>query len=162
MSNWRVSVAVALLLGLSCEATGQTNKAADSPSDSPLVGTLPSNSANGQPTGKPRVKLPRADPLAEAARQQSGLDREQARTLLLSGGYNGITDLRPQPNSIWVWQADGMKDGRPVRVGIDYRGKLLELSANAAVPCASPGIGARVGGFGVGTRLSEATACAGR
>jgi len=162
MSSWQGAIVAALLLGLSCEALGQTNKAADSPPGLPLVGTQPSNSANGQPTGKPRAKVPPADPSAEAARRQSGIDQEQARTLLLSGGYNRITDLRPQPNSIWVWQADGMKDGRPVRVGIDYRGKLLELSANAPVPCASPGIGARVNGFGVGTRLSEATACAGR
>jgi hypothetical protein len=162
MRNWRVPIAVAVLLGLSCEAIGQTDKVADGPAGSPLVGTQPSNSANGQPTGKPRVKAPPADPFAAAVKQQSGIDQEQARTLLQSGGYSRVIDLRPQPNSIWVWQADVMKDGRPVRVGIDYRGKLLELSANAAVPCASPGVAARVSGFGVGTRLSEATACAGR
>ena len=160
MFNWRVCIAVTLLLDLSSAALGQINKAVDNPTGSPL--SQPPNSASDHPTTKQHVKVPSADPSAEAARRQSGIDKDQARNLLLTGGYNRISDLRPQPNSIWVWQADGMKDGRPVRVGIDYRGNLLELSAKSAAPCASPGIRGSVSGFGVGTRLSEATACAGR
>ena len=163
MITWRMGVAATLLIGVASVALSQTNNPADNPTSLPRTATQqPPNPTTDHPTNKPRVKAHPIDPSAEAARQQSGIDEAQARDLLLSGGYNRISDLRGQPNSIWVWQADGMKDGRRVRVGIDYRGNILELSTNAAVPCTSPGIGSRVGSFGAGSRLSEATVCGGR
>jgi len=92
----------------------------------------------------------------------SGLTDEQARTLLQQEGYTGISNLRAEPNSIWVWQADAMKDGRRVRLGVDYRGKLLELSGGSR-PCTSLGGGAGSGFVGApGARLSEASGCSGR
>jgi hypothetical protein len=162
MINWRMCVVAMLLVDVASIAWSQTNTPADTPTSVPRTVTQPPGPAPDHLTNKPRVKAKAIDPLAEAARRQSGIDEPQARNLLQSGGYDRISDLRAQPNSVWVWQADGMKDGRRVRVGIDYRGKVLELSTNAAVPCASPGIGTGVGSFGVGSRLSEATACAGR
>src|SRR5204862_1410717 len=76
-------------------------------------------------------------------------------------GYNSVNTLQPQPNSIWVWQADALKNGRPVRLGIDYRGNVLELGATAT-PCTLPGMSPTTGGFGVGARLSETSRCSGR
>ncbi|HTT79183.1 MAG TPA: hypothetical protein VMF86_05845 [Stellaceae bacterium] len=99
----------------------------------------------------------------QAAEQQSGLSAAQAQTLLEEKGYHRIVSVQADPGSLWVWQADVMKDGRPTRVGIDYRGNVLELSSTQARPCTVPGVqlGA-VGGLGVGSRLSQSDACASR
>ena len=113
-------------------------------------------------TGAPNAKKPvKQDPAATAAQQQSGISEVQARSVLQQQGYASVTTLQAQPNSIWVWQADAMKNGRHVRLGIDYRGNVAELGGPAQ-PCAMPGMSSGVAGFGVGSRLSEATGCAGR
>lgn len=101
------------------------------------------------------------DPAVGAAQRQSGVSEAQARTLLQQHGYASVNTLQAQPNSVWVWQADAMKNGRPIRIGIDYRGNVLELGATAT-PCNLPGLNPTTGGFGVGARLSEASRCSGR
>jgi len=101
------------------------------------------------------------DPAVQAAQKQSGLSEVQARSLLQQRGYASVNGLQAQPNSVWVWQADVMKDGRPLRIGIDYRGNVLELGATAT-PCTLPGMAPTTGGFAVGARLSEASRCSGR
>ena len=132
---------------------------AESTSEQAVPSTQQSTSA---PTTMSREKKAAAqDPVAAAAQRQSGLSEAQARSLLQQQGYASVNTLQPQPNSLWVWQADAMKNGRPVRLGIDYRGNVLELGATAT-PCALPGMSPTVGGFGVGARLSEASRCAGR
>jgi hypothetical protein len=130
---------------------------------------VPSENTSEQPvpsTGTPTAMGPANKPatqdaLATSAQRQSGISEGQARILLQQQGYATVNTLQPQPNSLWVWQADAMKNGRPVRLGIDYRGNVLELGATAT-PCALPGMSPIVGGFGVGARLSEASRCAGR
>ena len=47
------------------------------------------------------------------SRQQQSPSKAEARGLLQRRGYNSINTLQPQPNSIWVWQADVIKNGRP-------------------------------------------------
>src|SRR6266550_7872127 len=102
-----------------------------------------------------RQKKPvQQDPAVSAAQRQSGLSEVQARNLLQQQGYASLGTLEAQPNSIWVWQADAVKNGRRVRLGIDHRGNVLELGGSAR-PCAFPGMSSGVGGLGVGTRLSE-------
>lgn len=49
-----------------------------------------------------------------AAQQQSGLTYDDARNLLQERGYTGNNDLRADPSSAWVWQADGMNNRRRV------------------------------------------------
>lgn len=110
--------------------------------------------------GRNKETTPR-DPAVVAAQRQSGLTEVQARSLLQQQGYASVNTLRAQPNSIWVWQADVIKNGRPIRLGIDYRGNVLELGATAA-PCNLPGLSPTTGGFGVGARLSDASRCSGR
>ena len=124
------------------------------PAENTSEGAIPSTAA---PTATGQEKTPRA----AAAQHQSGLSEAQARGLLQQRGYNSVNTLQPQPNSIWVWQADALKNGRPVRLGIDYRGNVLELGATAT-PCTLPGRSPTTGGFGVGARLSEASRCSGR
>ena len=114
-------------------------------------------STGAVPANKPATQ----DALANSAQRQSGLSEVQARSLLQQQGYISVNTLRPQPNSVWVWQADAMKNGRHVRLGIDYRGNVLELGATAT-PCNLPGMSPTVGGFGAGARLSEASRCSGR
>ena len=112
-------------------------------------------------TATPRREPPGINPAELAATRQSGVTDAQARSLLQQQGYTGINDLHADPNSIWVWQADALKNGRRVRLGIDYRGNLLELGASAQ-PCISPGTGFGAGPLGTGARLSEADRCSSR
>jgi len=128
---------------------------AENPSEQP-VASAAAPTAVGQ-ANKPATQ----DALANSAQRQSGLSEVQARSLLQQQGYISVNTLRPQPNSVWVWQADAMKNGRHVRLGIDYRGNVLELGATAT-PCNLPGMSPTVGGFGAGARLSEASRCSGR
>jgi len=112
-------------------------------------------------TATPRHKKSTVNPAVGVAEQQSGLNSEDVTTLLRQRGYTGINDLHADPNSIWVWQADGMKNGQRVRLGIDNHGKLLELGASTQ-PCTSPGAGFGAGPLGTGARISEANRCSGR
>src|SRR5258708_13821877 len=128
---------------------------AEQPSGFPGVSPSPSS------TAATPAKKPAKNPAETAAQRQSGLTDAQARTLLQQEGYTGISNLRAEPNSIWVWQADAMKDGRRVRLGADYRGNLLELSGGAR-PCAAPGGGVGPGFGRPGARLSDATRCSGQ
>jgi|SRR5438552_2907961 len=129
------------------------------PAENPSEKPVPSAAA---PTAVGQANKPATqDALANSAQRQSGLSEVQARSLLQQQGYISVNTLRPQPNSVWVWQADAMKNGRHVRLGIDYRGNVLELGATAT-PCNLPGMSPTVGGFGAGARLSEASRCSGR
>lgn len=112
-------------------------------------------------TATPRHKKNLVNPAEIETQQQSGLTGEDARDLLQQRGYTGINGLRADPNSIWVWQADGMKNGRRVRLGIDNRGNLLELGESSQ-PCTSPGAGFGAGPLGTGARISEADRCSSR
>jgi hypothetical protein len=110
------------------------------------------------PSSPPPAERP-VNPAEAAARQQSGLDKAEVQTLLRSEGYSRLGAIEADPNSVWVWQADAMKDGRRVRVGIDYRGNVLVISPEANRPCTAPGVNYGVGGLGVGAELSAASAC---
>lgn len=48
----------------------------------------------------------------------------QARSRIEDHGYTNVSKLHKDQNSIW--QAEAMKDGRQVRVGLDYRGNVVE------------------------------------
>ena len=113
-------------------------------------------------TATSREKKPTPqDPATTSVQRQSGLSESQARSLLQQKGYTSLVGLEAQPNSVWVWQADAMKNGRRLRLGIDYRGNVLELGASTA-PCPLPGMNPNIGGVGIGTRLSDANRCTGR
>jgi hypothetical protein len=78
-------------------------------------------------TATPRRKKSAVNPADIAAQEQSGLSNADVSSLLRERGYTGVNDLHADPNSIWVWQGDAMKNGRRVRLGVDSRGNLLEL-----------------------------------
>jgi hypothetical protein len=114
-------------------------------------------------TATPRRKntAVKQNPADTAAQQQSGLTGEDASTLFRQRGYTGVSDLHADPNSLWVWQADAVKNGRRVRLGIDNHGNLLELGASTQ-PCTSPGAGFGAGPLGTGARISDANRCLNR
>jgi hypothetical protein len=112
-------------------------------------------------TATPRRKKSAVNPAEAAAQQQSGFANEDVRSLLQQQGYASVNDVHADPNSIWVWQADALKNGRRVRLGIDNRGNLLELGASTQ-PCTSLGAGFGAGPLGTGARISEADRCSGR
>lgn len=113
-------------------------------------------------TVTPRHNPPTAGPGESAAAGQSGINKVQARVIIEQQGYTRIGEIQAEPNSIWVWQADAIKDGRRVRIGIDYRGNLLELGGGAR-PCAAPGAGlGPVSPLGTGMRLYESSSCSNR
>ena len=87
-----------------------------------------------------RLRTQKIDRNSAAAQQQSGLDQAEATSLITTQGYSRVGEVRPDPNSIWVWQADAMKNGRRVRLGIDNHGHLLEISNGQPQPCTTPAI----------------------
>ena len=124
------------------------------PSSALSYGSTPSN----YPSGASKLRAEKLDPNAVTARRQSGLSQTEATDQMTGQGYTRVGEVHADPNSIWVWQADAMKNGRRVRLGIDNRGNLLELGATAT-PCTIPGTNPMVGGLGVGARLSGTAAC---
>ncbi|MBV8771999.1 MAG: hypothetical protein JO166_06680 [Deltaproteobacteria bacterium] len=120
-----------------------------------------SNSLNYQSNAS-SLQTQQIDPNRAAAQKQSGLNQADATSLIRTQGYARVGEVRADPNSIWVWQADAMKNGRKVRLGIDSRGNLLEISSGQPRPCTTTGVGFGAGPMGVGSRLSQATDCAAR
>lgn len=98
-------------------------------------------------------------PAEAAAQRQSGLSESDVQALLQGQGYTKLNGIQADPNSIWVWQTDAVKDGRPVRVGVDYRGNVLVIAPEANRPCTGPGLNFGIGGPGAGARLSAARSC---
>ena len=76
--------------------------------------------------------------------RQSGISEMQARNTLEQQGYFSVGTLEAQPNSVWVWQADGMENGMRVRLGTDHRENVRELGGTAT-PCVSRRMGPTVG-----------------
>jgi hypothetical protein len=153
----QICLATLLLVGASGLALAQNLSPAEQPTATPGTATTYPLS-----TAIPHKKAVPKNPAETAAQRQSGLSDAQARSLVQQSGYNGISNFRAEPNSIWVWQADAMKNGRRVRLGIDYRGNLVEISGGSARPCTAPGAGFGAGPLGTGSRLSEATRCSGQ
>jgi len=106
-----------------------------------------------------RLRTRNIDPAMAAAQHQSGLNQADATSLMRTQGYTQLGDVRADPNSNWVWQADAMKNGRRVHLGIDHRGNLSDISAGQTQPCTSPGVGLGAGPMGVGSRLSGVATC---
>jgi periplasmic protein CpxP/Spy len=172
VTRWLSAVLLVVLIGAPQAVLAQESSAGRPPSVAPAAGpqvpnpapvdasdpanygSTPRNYGSPAPAAQPKT-----DPAARAAAQQSGINEAQAASLLQQKGYYRV-EMQADPNSVWVWQADAMKDGRPVRIGIDYRGNVLELSSSEARPCTSPGVRLGVAGsLGAGSQLQQADAC---
>jgi hypothetical protein len=103
--------AAALLLGSAGLAMAQT--AAPRTSTSPSVGTSTNPNANAAGAGN-----------ASLEKGANSFTEGQARRRIEDRGYTNVDQLHKDQNSIW--QAEAMKDGRRVRVGVDFRGNVVE------------------------------------
>jgi hypothetical protein len=111
------------------------------------------------PSNQSRLRTRNIDPAIAAAQRQSGFNEADATSLMRTEGYTQLGGVHADPNSIWVWQADAMKNGRRVQLGIDYHGNLSDISAGQNQPCTIPGVGLGGGPMGVGSRLSGVASC---
>ena len=103
--------AAALLLGSAGWAMAQST--APSTNVTPSAGTSANPNANATGAGN-----------ASLERGANSFTEGQARRRIEDRGYSNVDQLHKDQNSIW--QAEAMKDGRRVRVGLDFRGNVVE------------------------------------
>jgi hypothetical protein len=134
----RAVFAVALLAGSSglalAQSTAQSPTTTSNPQNTPIVSPSP-------PAARDPGVNPNAAGTATAIRNSgtssvpgSGNDalekgtnsytEGQARRRMEDHGYTNVGQLRKDQDSIW--QAEAMKDGRRARVGVDFRGNVVE------------------------------------
>ena len=70
------------------------------------------------------TRTPLAPANAALERGANSFTEGQARRRIEDRGYTNVDQLHKDQNSIW--QAEAMKDGRRVRVGVDFRGNVVE------------------------------------
>ena len=115
----QTAFAAALLLGSAGLALAQTAAPSTttggrvSPNAAPSVGTSANPNANATGAGNAALE-PGANSFTEG----------QARRRIEDRGYTNVDQLHKDQNSIW--QAEATKDGRRVRVGVDFRGNVVE------------------------------------
>jgi periplasmic protein CpxP/Spy len=114
----RTVFATALLLCSAGSALAQstapsTGNPQTSPNAAPSVGT----SANPNPDST-RAGNAGLEPGANSFTEGQALRRIEDH------GYTNVGQLHRDQNSIW--QAEAMKDGRRVQVGVDFRGNVVE------------------------------------
>ena len=107
--------AAALLLGSAGLAMAQSTPPTTTTGNhtSPSVGTSTNPNASTTDAGN-----------ASLERGANSFTEGQARRRIEDRGYTDVDQLRKDQNSIW--QAEAMKDGRRVRVGVDFRGNVVE------------------------------------
>jgi len=116
----QTALAAALLLGsaglaMAQTATPGTTTGGTTTGDhtSPSVGTSTNPNENATRAGNAALE-PGANSFTEG----------QARRRIEDRGYTDINQLHKDQNSIW--QAEATKEGRRVRVGVDFRGNVVE------------------------------------
>jgi hypothetical protein len=107
----QTAVAAALLLGSAGLAMAQST--APSTNSPPSAGTSANPNANATGDGN-----------AALERGANSFTEGQARRRIEDRGYSNVDQLHKDQNSIW--QAEATKDGRRVRVGVDFRGNVVE------------------------------------
>ena len=125
----------------------------------PSTGSNYRSTALNYPSNQSRLRTRNIDPGMAAAQRQSGLNQADATSLMRTQGYTQLGEVQADPNSIWVWQADAMKNGRRVQLGIDDHGNLSDISAGQNQPCTIPGVGLSAASMGVGSGLSGVASC---
>jgi len=99
--------AAALLGASALTSAAQTNPA-------------PSTDGNTSAVTMPATKNPTAP--VEGA---NSFTAAQAKERIEQAGYSGVTELKLDDKG--VWQASATKDGKPVKVSLDYQGNIVAL-----------------------------------
>ena len=111
----QTAFAAALLLGTAGWVMAQTTTPNTTSGNhtAPSVGTSTNPHANATGAGNAALE-PGANSFTEG----------QARRRIEDRGYTNVDQMHKDQNSIW--QAEATKDGRRVRVGVDFRGNVVE------------------------------------
>jgi hypothetical protein len=81
---------------------------------------VPSADGNTPAVATPDSNNPTA-PVAGA----NSFTEEQAKDRIEKAGYSGLTGLKLDDKG--VWQASASKDGKPVKVSLDYQGNIVAM-----------------------------------
>ena len=92
--------------------------------DRPTTRPADEHPAGSTPSSNPAGGLPEAATRADAPLEQgrTSFTESQARDRMEQAGFTRISELRLEENGIWRAMAD--RDGRPLRLGLDYRGTV--------------------------------------
>ena len=111
----QTAFAAALLLGSAGLAMAQGTAPSTTTGNQTVPSAGTSANPNANATGAGNAAL---EPGANSFTEGQALRRIEDR------GYTNVNQLHKDQNSIW--QAEATKDGRPVRVGVDFRGNVVE------------------------------------
>ena len=117
----RSLTAVALLLSLAVPTLAQTS--APSPGSSSPTGS--SNPAVGGKGNTPADTTTGTVELVPASKLEKGANsftEGQAKSRLEAAGVSNVADLKKDDDGIW--RASGSRSGKPVKVGLDYKGNI--------------------------------------
>jgi hypothetical protein len=103
----KIILAAALIGASALTAFAQTTPAPSTDGNTPAVAT-------------PDTKNPTA-PVAGA----NSFTEAQAKDRIEKAGYTGVTGLKLDDKG--VWQASATKDGKPVKVSLDYQGNIVAM-----------------------------------
>ncbi|TCM14402.1 hypothetical protein EDF56_11347 [Novosphingobium sp. PhB165] len=70
----------------------------------------------------PAVKDPTVETATHAAKGHNSFTEDQARGRIEKAGYTNVGKLVQNENGLWQGMAE--KDGKPVRVALDYKGNV--------------------------------------
>ena len=119
------ALAAALLIGGSAIALAQSTNP-DNPRTAPTYSPSSPNPAGTGAYGTSRDTSAASRDAGDGMLKPgaNSFTENQARRRIEDHGYTGVGKLHKDQNSIW--QAEATKDGRRVRVGLDYRGNVVE------------------------------------
>ncbi|WP_313077968.1 PepSY domain-containing protein [Agrobacterium pusense] len=82
--------------------------------------TTPAPATDGK---TPAVATPEAKNPTAPVEGANSFTEDQAKTRITEAGYTDITGLKKDDEG--VWQAKASKDGKPVRLALDYQGNIV-------------------------------------
>jgi hypothetical protein len=84
--------------------------------------TTPAPSTEGK---MPAVATPNTKNPTAPVEGANSFTEAQAKDRIEQGGYSGVTGLKLDGKG--VWQASATKDGKPVKVSLDYQGNIVAM-----------------------------------
>ncbi|WP_037082757.1 hypothetical protein [Neorhizobium vignae] len=85
-----------------------------------LAQTTPAPNANGN---TPAVATPDSKNVTAPVEGANSFTEGQAKDRIEKAGFSGVKDLKKDDKGIWT--AAGMKDGKAVKIALDYQGNVV-------------------------------------
>lgn len=80
----------------------------------------PATTTNGD---TPAVATPDTKNATAPVEGANSFTEAQAKERIEAAGYTAVKDLKKDDKGVWM--AAGMKDGKPVMIGLDYQGNVV-------------------------------------